>query len=185
MKLTIPLLILHGGLTAFLLLATPVTSSASNSETTQITGFSLQDQFGDTHEYRFPKNKISVVLVADRRGSDQIPGWVKPIQSRFQQQIDIDGIADVSKVPGWLQDLVRGGIRRQLDYPILLDWQGSVCDQFHYKEGRVNLFILDQTGAVRRHINGAVTPDKLDQLTNQIESLLASEQKATGKTKKR
>jgi hypothetical protein len=37
--------------------------------------------------------------VADQKGADQLAPWIQRVYDRFQNQIDIDGVADVSMIP--------------------------------------------------------------------------------------
>ena len=59
--------------------------------------FRLRDQFDRLHAYRFPRSQVSVLIMADRRGSKQLKGWLQPISERFEKQINLGGIAN--KIP--------------------------------------------------------------------------------------
>ena len=68
-------------------------------------GFDLQDQFGKLHQVAFPKARVSVLTLADRAGSEQLEGWVRPLYERYRDTIDIHGVAKLDGVPppcaGW------------------------------------------------------------------------------------
>src|SRR4051794_6077828 len=82
----------------------------------KVPDFELKDQHNVTRTYQFPRDKISLLTVADRKGSDQIEAWVRPIKQRYGNRIDIDGVADMSTVPTGLRTLVRNAFKDQLTY---------------------------------------------------------------------
>jgi hypothetical protein len=113
--------------------------------------FMLQDQFDQTHVYRFPHPQVSVLVMADRRGSRQLKAWIQPIYERFEKRINIGGVAELSRVPRFARGLARRFLRQRLSYPVMLDWTGKVTRRYDYQQGQVNLF-----GACS-HISGQVS----------------------------
>jgi hypothetical protein len=57
------------------------------------------------------------MTVADRKGSEQLEPWITKLSHRYGKQIDIDGVADVSMVPGPLREVIREMFRKRLAYP--------------------------------------------------------------------
>lgn len=61
--------------------------------------FSLKDQFSATRNYSFPRAKVSVLLFSDREGFEQLEGWIRPLVERFDNRVDVQGVAVLSSVP--------------------------------------------------------------------------------------
>lgn len=135
-------------------------------------GFVLQDQYNKLHNYVFPQDKVSVLLFADYQGYAQLERWIRPIYERYQNGIHIHGVADLSAVPGFLRGVVRNAFRKQLDYPVMLDWNGTVAERYAYESGLANLFVIDREGDVKLRLKGAATASKLQRVWHQIDALL-------------
>jgi len=139
----------------------------------QIADFVLADQHGQVRTYRFPKARVTVMAIADSKGSAQLEPWISKIYQRFGTAVDIDGIADVSRVPAALQSTVRIVFRNQLARSIMLDWDGSVVKQFGYKRGNANLYLLNEQGHVVDQLSGPIEQSKLDQLSRALQAELS------------
>jgi hypothetical protein len=138
-------------------------------------GFVLQDQYNNTHAYGFPKAKISVLLFADYKGHTQLEPWVRPLYERYRDGIDIHGVAELSAVPGFLRVMVRNAFRKQLDYPVMLDWRGTVSDRYAYQRGSANLLLIDCAGEIKLRLSGAATDVKLQTVWRHLDHLLADQ----------
>jgi hypothetical protein len=46
------------------------------------------------------------MTVADQKDADQLAPWIQRVYDRFQNQIDIDGVADVSMIPKLFQPIL-------------------------------------------------------------------------------
>ena len=44
--------------------------------------FTLSDQDGNTRVVDYPREKVSVFVVADQKGSSEIAGWIAPLYAR-------------------------------------------------------------------------------------------------------
>jgi hypothetical protein len=144
-------------------------NSQTNRAVNQVGSFELNDQHGQPHHYRFPKTNLSFVAVADRKGSTQIDAWVRPLKQRYGTKIDIDGVADVSAVPRLLRGMVTGKFRKTMDYPVMLDWTGTVCRQFAYRNGQVNVFALDRQGKILNRWAGPANEKTLRELFAELD----------------
>ena len=143
-----------------------------SAASSRIGDFELADQHNQVRKYHFPKAKISVIAIADSKGSPQIQPWISQIYQRFGRTVNIDGIADVSRVPGALRSAVRLIFRNKLAYPIMLDWDGSVVRQFQYKPGEANLYLLNRNGWIVDCFRGPVEQSKVAQLSRALETEL-------------
>jgi hypothetical protein len=135
----------------------------------KLNDFELTDQNAHARAYRFPKTKITVMTVADHKGSDQLAPWIQWLHDRYQKKIDIDGVADVSSIPKPFRDLFRAAFRKQLTYSVMLDWTGSVVEQFGYTKGVANLYVIDRAGRVLKQFRGPVSDDAAHELAREID----------------
>ena len=143
--------------------------SQTNRAVNLVASFELDDQYGHTHHYQFPKTNLSFVAVADRKGSTQIESWVRPVKQRYATTIDIDGVADVSAVPRLLRTMVTGRFIKTMAYPVMLDWTGAVCRRFAYRSGQVNVFVLDRQGKILNHWAGPAKEKSLRDLFAELD----------------
>jgi hypothetical protein len=118
--------------------------------------FELRDQYGYLRAYRFPKSKVTVMTLADQRGSAQLEPWISHIFQRFGRRIDIDGIADLSSVPSPLRGAVRALFRSQLNYLVLMDWEGSVVKRFAPRKDAANIYVINRDGRIVSRAAGPI-----------------------------
>lgn len=136
--------------------------------------FRLQDQFNQWHKLAFPRARVVVLALADRKGSKQLDGWIVPLAERYKDTLDIHGIAQVAGVPAPLQPALRAAFRRKLKRPVMLDWTGGVSDDFDYQAKRANLVVLAPDGRVAFRFNGPATPEALVRCFEAIDRLLGA-----------
>jgi hypothetical protein len=139
----------------------------------KLTDFELTDQEVKPRTYRFPKTKVTVMTVSDKKGSEQLAPWIQRIRDRYETRIDIDGIADMSSVPGILQGTVRNSFRKKLTYSVMLDWEGSVVKQFGYKKGVANIYLIDHAGRIVKHMNGSVSDAGAQEFFKEIDRVIS------------
>lgn len=135
----------------------------------KLADFELRDQHGTSRTYCFPKAKVTVMTLADQKGSQQLEPWIAHVYRRFGKDIDIDGVADVSSVPRPLQGMVRFGFRAQLNYSVMLDWDGSVARAFDYRKNVANVYVINRNGVIIKRLGGAATRAGLLELTQAID----------------
>ena len=123
----------------------------------KLTDFELTDQDAKTRAYRFPKAKVTVMTVADHKGSEQLAPWIQRLHDRYEKRIDIDGVADVSMIPKPFHNMFREAFRKQLTYSVMLDWGGAVVKQFGYVKGVANIYVIDRSGRIVKQVTGPVS----------------------------
>jgi hypothetical protein len=133
----------------------------------------LRDQFDAPQELSFPSTNVTLLTIADKKGSEQIAGWVRPLKQRFGAHIDIRGIADVSKVPRALHGLVRMRFQKLLTYPVMMDWSGQVVSAFTYVPNQANVLMLDEDGRILQRISGEANEKAIQDLCAAIDRALA------------
>ncbi len=140
---------------------TPGPTSARAAESSPrphtLASFELPDQFGTRHTFSFPRERPLLLLVGDRRGSEDIDAWVAPLKARWSHVADIHGIADVQAVPRFLKQRVTEAIRKNRPKPLLLDFEGTVTRQLPFERKAANVFVIDPAGRVLAHVHGAYT----------------------------
>lgn len=152
-----------------LLLALVLSTTALAAPVKKLNDFELTDQNSQTRTYRFPKSKVTVMTIADHKGSDELAPWIQRLYDRYQKRIDIDGVADVSTIPKPLHAIFRAAFRKQLTYSVMLDWGGSVVKQFSYSKGVANLYVIDCTGRIKKQFSGPVSDAAERELTREID----------------
>jgi hypothetical protein len=135
----------------------------------QIKSFALSDQFGAEHRFQFPKTNVSLVVVAEEKGSEQINSWVLPASERYGRKLDIGGVADVSSVPSWMRKSITRRFQKTYSNAILLDWTGAVVRDFAYRKRLANVYLLDRQGKVLKAWTGLATKETLQQLFQAID----------------
>ena len=148
-------------------------ATALGAPLVKLTDFQLSDQESKPRTYRFPKAKVTVMTIANHKGSEQLAPWIQRIRDRYETRIDIDGVADVSSVPGILQSTVRDSFRKKLTYPVMLDWDGDVVKQFGYKKGVANIYLIDHAGRIVKQMNGPVSDAGAQELFREIDRVIS------------
>ena len=160
-----------------LTLATGV-SAAPHSEpsitpTNAPSSIELHDQFDAPQTLSFPATNVTLLTIADKKGSEQIAGWVAPLKQRFGKRIDIRGLADVSTVPPPLRGMVRRKFQKFQTYPVMMDWSGEAVKAFTYVPNKANVLVLDYHGQILKRISGEASPKAVHDFCATIDSALA------------
>jgi hypothetical protein len=134
----------------------------------------LRDQFNALHTLTFPTTQLTLLTIANKKGSEQIAGWIAPVMQRFGGRIDVCGIADLSSVPGPLRGMVRKAFQRSQSYPVLMDWSGDVVKQFGYAPGEAEIYLLDRDGRILHRHRGEINPRAAEGVFGKIEQALAN-----------
>jgi len=117
----------------------------------------LRDQFDVPQRFSFPASKVVVLTIADRKGAEEVDGWIAALKPHYAGRVDFRGLANVAGVPGFLQGRVRRKFQETRRYPVMMDWSGTVCEQFGYQRGMANLLIIDRAGAIRARLYGSTS----------------------------
>lgn len=132
----------------------------------------LPDQFEKPHKLSFPNTNLTVLTLADRKGSQQIAGWVEPVAKKFGPRVSVQGIADVSGVPRLLRGTVRSAFRKEQSYPVMMDWSGDVVKKFLPAADHATVLVIDGKGKILRRFVGPATSAEVAELCNMLEQLL-------------
>ena len=155
---------------ASLLISSPAMANKRNKD--KAAEFSLKDQFGTVYDYKFPREKISILAFGDKDGAEQLEAWIKPLVEKYDTRLDIQGIAELSAVPSIARGIVRGMIKKKSKFPVMLDWKGDVSKSYKYEKKLANIILIDKTGQIIHKQTGATDDAKLGKLYKEIDKLL-------------
>ena len=153
-----------------LLLVTPTVAATSSQRAAPIE-FTLTDQDGQARVVDYPREKVTVFVVADQKGSGEIAGWITPLYARYENRIEISGIAALPGIPPMFQGLFRREFKKRLTYPVMLDWTGDISRRFGYEKERAQLFVMGQDGRVVLRQSGAANERSLAEVYREIDRL--------------
>jgi hypothetical protein len=136
----------------------------------RVSNFSLQDQNDRKVEVNFPSDRPVVFVFGDRDGAKQIDGWATPIYKKFDGKIYMFGVASLGGVPSYARGLVRRLIKRQTQFPVLLDWGGKVAKTYGYEKDKAMVLVVAKNGTILSTKYGAASNAELDQIYKQIEN---------------
>ena len=133
----------------------------------------LHDQYDAPQILSFPTTNITVLTIADRKGSEQVDGWIAVLKPRYAGRIELRGLADVRGVPWFLRGKIGKRFQEARQYPVMMDWSGKVCAQLGYQQGLANILILDHRGNVLGRFTGDAVETKRTAAFNLIDQALS------------
>ena len=154
-----------------LFLVIAASATAATSRRAAPIEFTLTDQDGATRVVDYPRDKVTVFVVADQKGSSEIAGWIAPLYARFGDRIEISGIAALPGIPPVFHGLFRREFKKRLTYPVMLDWSGDVARQFGYEKDRAQLLVIGKDGRIALRQSGAANDRALAEVFREIDRL--------------
>ena len=115
----------------------------------------LRDQYDTPQTLVFPTTNVTVLTIADKKGAEQVGGWITALQPDYTGRVELRGLADVSGAPGFVQDRIRKKFQETRKHPVMMDWSGKVCAQFGYKKDVANILVLGRDGVIHARFTGA------------------------------
>ena len=149
-------------------------SEPSSTPTNAPSSIELHDQFDAPQTLSFPATNVTLLTIADKKGSEQIAGCVAPLKQRFGKRIDIRGLADVSTVPRPLRGMIRMKFQKFQSYPVMMDWSGKAVKAFTYVPNEANVLVLDGQGQILKRISGEANPNAVQDLCAAIDRALVN-----------
>ena len=150
----------------------PLVVAAGLSRADVAAAVSLHDQYGEERDLSFPREHVSVLLIADRKGSGGLEPWIASICERYEEGIDIEGVALLKGVPRPLRGLIRKLFRSGVPHPVMLDWTNESADLYDFDPNKPNLFVITRDGRIHLRINGASDEDNKARCFAGIDELL-------------
>lgn len=167
---------------AVMILPAPQHASAEPEATssTRAAGFKLFDQYGKQYQIAFPREKVSVLVFADKRGSAQVEGWVRPLYERYKDRVLILGVAQLAGAPDALQPMLRSIFRRSVKYSVMMDWTGAVSRSYQYPGKDAMVVVIDRRGTILHRQTGKAEESALKASIRVIDSLAPAPPKKPG-----
>jgi len=137
----------------------------------------LQDQFGKQQKLAFPNQEVTLLAIADKKGSAELNAWIAALKPRYAGRIDIRGLADMGGVPGFLQGYICRKFQATRRFPVMMDWSGKVCDRFGYRHGVANILVIDADGMIRERVCGAATEEGVTRISDALDAALQAKNK--------
>jgi hypothetical protein len=135
----------------------------------------LRDQYDSPKKLSFPTTNVTLLTIADKKGSVQVDGWIAALKPLYAGRIVICGLADIGGAPGFLQGRIRKSFQEARKHPVMLDWSGKVCAQIGYKKDEANLLVLDRAGRIQARFTGLATPAAITEAAAVLDQLLSAE----------
>ncbi len=132
----------------------------------------LRDQYDEPQRLAFPSTNIVVLTIADKKGSEQINGWVAALKARYPRSIELRGLAEVGGVPGFLRAKVRKKFQETRTYPVMMDWSGTNCAAFHYLKNVANVLVIARDGNIQANVVGPAREPAIKELSAAIDAAL-------------
>jgi hypothetical protein len=133
----------------------------------------LRDQHDLPRRLAFPRTNITVLTIADRKGAEQVDGWIDALKARYSDRISLYGIADVRGAPSFLRGTIRRKFQAARPHPIMLDWSGEVCARLKYERDVANLLVFDRNGAILGRFAGRASGTNLARVCAVLDQTLA------------
>ncbi|GEM_PF-2202857 len=145
---------------------------AENSEAAGPVSFALKDQFNNAMTLAPKFEQPVLVTVADKKGAGQLPGWISPLSKEFKGSVRFFAVADLRAVPGLLRGMVRRAFKKEYEYGIAMDWDGTAAEQLKITADEANLFLLDEAGHLVFSVHGEATEQNLVALKDALHNLI-------------
>ena len=161
---------------AFFMLGAACAGAESNEDTrARVPAFTLEDQYGVTHEYTFPRERVLLVTISARKGSRDMDPWLKALHEAYDGKIDFQGIADLSGTPYMARKFVRAVIRNRSTRSVLCDWSGEVSQGFGADSAVANVLVVSPGGRIHHHAKGPMTDAALNKVRAAIDHFLTGD----------
>jgi len=167
------LLIIFALVIASLMNSTTCASELEIVATNLPASIELRDQYDAPHKLVTPLTNLTLLAIADKKGSDQVGAWIAAVKMRYEDQIDIRGLADLAGAPPFLQGRIRKQFQKTCAHPVMLDWSGKVCAQLGYRSGTANILVLGRDGRILARFSGPASESNVREATLTLDAALA------------
>jgi hypothetical protein len=137
-----------------LILYAAPSAAAEYSEGSVVAPFSIEDQFGQTHE--IDGSVRAVLLGRDMGAGDVLQSALAESGAALLVRTGTAYLADVSRMPSLIRSWIAEPKMRRRGYPMLLDRSGLLTKELPSEKGKATLILLDQLRIVKiRHFESA------------------------------
>lgn len=141
--------------------------------------FELKDQFKKPRSITFPRDRVTVLMFADRRSARQAEKWVGALYDRYENRILYEGVGVGKSVPRWERPVICFILRRVTPEPIMLDWNSAIATTYDFQRRRLNLFVVDPAGGIVLKTFGPKTEEAAKHVFDAIDALLDAQKAQT------
>jgi hypothetical protein len=118
--------------------------------------FTCLDQFDREHTDAELRDRVAVLLWADRAGNDHRRRWKRLLARELREDVAAGTVAmrDVAHargVPGFVKGMVKGSFSEDRREWALLDWEGVFAEAYAPTEDHLNVLVFGAGGALRFH----------------------------------
>ena len=138
----------------------------------------LHDQYDAPQRLTFPATNITVLTIADRKGSEQVDVWIAALKARYGERISLRGIADVGGAPSFIQARIRKKFQETRQHPVMMDWSGKVCAELNYKKGVANILVLSRDGAILGRFSGRADGPNMSEACAVLDKAISNPEKS-------
>ena len=149
-----------------------IAGEASRIPTHAPVSLELPDQYDAPQRLAFPATNVVVLTIADKKGAEQIDGWLSALKSPYAGRIELRGLAEVGSVPWLLRGKVRKKFQETRTHPVMMDWSGRVCAQFGFQPGLANVLVIARDGSIHAHAAGSAREPALKQVFAALDAAL-------------
>jgi predicted transcriptional regulator len=111
--------------------------------------FNLKDQFDKTWNLSGLKNKVVVVVAANRDSGESMGPWVDKLKSRYGNKIQILGLLDLHDIPGIGRGIAKSRIKKETRDPMMLDFKGDTGKAYEVSDNYPVVVCVDRKSQVR------------------------------------
>lgn len=163
-------------------------ASAIAAEGDPLAGLVLEDLNGTSRTLDELAGTPVLVIVADRRASEQASAWGERLAKRVPElvpwrepgKVTWLSVVDAHGVPEYAHDAARDRIRERQGDPVrarrtttLIDWAGTVAERLGAEHGRALLVLFSPGHVAFERTGGAPTDAAVDHVVEAVPSVLA------------
>jgi len=112
------------------------------AESDRLEPFSLEDQFGETHEVN--ESLSALICASDMDGGDLIEAALKESGAELLANANAVYVANISRMPKIITKLFAMRSFKKRGYPMLLDREGELTKSLPGQEGKATIISLDR-----------------------------------------
>ena len=163
------------GCALFVFATAHVGAEPTQEKRPQAPSVKLEDQYGATHEYTFPRERVLLVTIAGRESSKDMDSWLKALHKAYDGKIDFQGIADLSAMPYISRNFVRASLRTTSTRSFICDCSAYVFPGFGADSAVANVLVVSPDGSIRHHAKGAMTDAALREVRAALDRFLVAD----------
>lgn len=171
-KSTMAILVSAGMLVAVSCQSTAPLKDKAPGEHVKTGSFELNDQFNKPRTVKFPPEKITVLMFANRKSARQGEKWGTVLWERYEYAIAMEGIGVGTSVPNWEQAVIRFLIRQATEVPIMLDWDGRIAKRYGFDKEALNVIVINKKGRIVLKLVGKATGENQKKVFGVLDGLL-------------